>query len=262
MSGRPEFKAWIDEFPDPGWKLMPLTHVTSAVPARDIIREETIGLAECKVFNQPLAYFFYGRPAYRLPDEGTVKLEAACPFCFILKPDLIKSAKSIYAFDTGAFQRRMYKHVLVEEMNVEDFSLEGDVHRPNKMIAKVFSTRSAYFDGDIESALKPEEGAEPWDFLAKSYLELITSRGRNEPDDRICSIEVIADEPISLAGNLLAVIVPHTIWDKKRAPWLEKLSANNVEIRPYTFIPGRHPEYYHALLEIAVREFFQDTEFL
>src|SRR5437870_4638376 len=106
-----------------------------------------------------------------------------------------------------------------------------------------------YLDGDITKIVAPDQGAEAWDFHARAYLHLLASPGRNKPDDRICSIEVVFGEAVPLIGNLKAVVVPHTLWDKaKRAPWLDKLRDSGVEIVPYIFVPGRHPEHYHAHL--------------
>lgn len=256
--GRVGFREWVDKQPDPGWTLMPLTHICKGVRAEDILRDGRIGINDDGVFAEPLAYFFYGRPAYRVAGDGAVKVEAACPYCFIFNGDLIRRAKAIHAFDTGAFDKRMYKHIVMEEMQVEDFSLETDVNRPNKIIAKVFATKASYFDGDISKVAKYDEVAEPWEFHARTYLQLLSSAGRNEPDDRICSIEVVMGDPIQLDNSLRAVVVPHTLWDdQSRAPWLEAIAAKGVEVLPYLFVPGRHPEHYHAMLEAKVREAYQ-----
>ncbi len=112
---------------------MPLTHIANGIRAEDVIREGRVGINDDGVFAEPLAYFFYGRPAYRIGGNGAVKAEAACPYCFIFDSALIKNAKSIHAFDTGAFAQRMYKHILMDEMNVEDFSLEKNEKRPPRV---------------------------------------------------------------------------------------------------------------------------------
>ena len=238
---------------------MPLTHITKGIGAEDIIRSGAINPTEDSFFDEPLAYLFYGRPAYRVSGDGTIKVEAACPFCFIFDGALIKNAKAIHAFDTGAFEKRMYKHILLEEMNVEDFSLERDSSRPNRLISRVFSSMEAYFEGDTQNAIDAQKGAEPWEFHARAYLQLLTSPGRNEPDDRICSIEVVIGEPVPLEGHLKAVIVPHTLWTENgRAPWLQRIATNRVEVVPYIFVPGKHPDHYRALLETAVRELYRN----
>jgi hypothetical protein len=256
--GRSSFRDWVDGKPDPKWPLMPLTHITKGIGAEDVSKAEAVEPSPCDVFGESLAYFFYGRPAYRVSGDGAIKAEAACPFCFVFNADLIDKSKSIFAFDTGAFDKRLFKHSLFDEMQLEDFSLENNTSRPNRIIATVFKSREAYFDGNISKIEDPDNLSEPWEFHARAYLNLLTSKGRNEPDDRICSIEVVFDEAVALKGNLLAVVVPHTLWeDGKGAPWLEKLHQDGVAIAPYVFVPGRHPEYYHALLEAAVRDLFK-----
>jgi hypothetical protein len=255
--GRPEFRDWVDRLADPGWGLMPLTHITKGVVATDIFRSGEIQPTECKVFGQNLAYFFYGRPAYRVSGDGAIRAEAACPFCFIFKSSLIERARAIFAFDTGAFEKRLYSRILVDEMKLADFSLETDTSRPNRIISAVFGSTRKYFQGDV-SKVDPD-GPPAWEFHARAYLHLLASPGRNEPDDRVCSIEVAFGNTIRLDDNLLAVIVPHTLWSEdSKAPWLEKLKDAGVAISPYIFIPGRHPDYYHALLETEVRELYEE----
>jgi hypothetical protein len=254
--GRPDFREWVDKHPDPKWGLMPLTHITKGIVAGDIIRSGSIDPSECRVFQDSLAYLFYGRPAYRVSGDGAIRVEAACPFCFIFNSALIEKAKTIFAFDTGAFANRMYSRILLEEMEVNDFNLEKNTSRPNRIISSVFGSRRDYFQGDT-SKIDPDSPA-AWEFHARAYLHLLASPGRNEPDDRVCSIEVIFGESIELAGNLMAVSVPHTLWnDDTRTPWLEKLKESGVAVSPYVFVPGRHPDYYHALLEAAVLELYE-----
>ena len=67
--GRSSFRDWVDKQPDPKWGLMPLTHITKGIGAEDIIKAGEIKPVDCAVFNQPLAYFFYGRPAYRISED-------------------------------------------------------------------------------------------------------------------------------------------------------------------------------------------------
>jgi hypothetical protein len=141
-SGRPGFRNWVDDQPDPGWNLMPLTHITKALVAEDIIRDGQIGVSECKPFDQAFAFFFYGRPAYRVAGDGAIKTEAACPCCFIFESGRIDEASAIFAYDTGAFDKRLYKHVLLDELNLEDFSLGKETKRVNRLVARVLISGS------------------------------------------------------------------------------------------------------------------------
>lgn len=260
-SGRPGFRNWVDKKPNPEWPLMPLTHVTKGIIAEDIIRDGHIKPRDKSVgrSRRPLSYFFYGRPAYRVSGDGAVRVEAACPFCFVFDSSLIKDTAAIHAFDTGAFKKRLYKHVLLDEMQVEDFSLERDETRPNRIIASIFHSLQKYFEGDTSQISIINDEAEVWEFHARAYLDLLSSQGRNEPDDRIFSIEVAFDKLVVLAPYLKALIVPHTLWRAgKKAPWIYQLESMNVIIKPYVFTPGRHPEYYQTIVECAVRDLYRE----
>jgi hypothetical protein len=253
---------WVNQHPDPGWGLLPLTHITKGVVAEDIIRSGRVEPSNCKVFDEPLAYFFYGRPAYRTDDEGAVKAEALCPYCFVFKPDLIDRAKSVHAFDTGAFVARMYSGIVSEEMNVNDFRL-ANARTPNQLISSVFGNLVAYFNGDIRAVAANPPQVHPHQFHAKAYMDLILSQGRNEPDDRLYTVEVVFGDPVPLSGSLLAVVLPHTLWSTDvKASWLESLAATSVSIIPYEFMPGRSAEHYHSLLERAVKNFYEKEQFL
>jgi hypothetical protein len=250
---------WVNRHPDPGWGILPLTHITRGVVAEDIIREGRVRPSECPVFGEPLAYFFYGRPAYRNGKESVIKAEALCPYCFIFKPELLDRAKSVFAFDTGAFDARLYSGIIASEMEVNDFQLEGK-SAPNRLISLVFGSQLAYFVGDTRVV---SAKANPHEFHAKAYLDLILSPGRNEPDDRVFTIDVLFKDPIALSGVLMALVLPHTLWSNDvKAPWLESLATTGIRIIPYEFIPGRSPEHYHTLMELAVKEFYENQDIL
>ncbi|WP_125901051.1 hypothetical protein [Methylobacterium indicum] len=258
IGGRKGFRAWVDKHSPSDSRILPLTHITRGIGADDIVECGVIKVDKDFVFDQSVAYLFYGKPAYRLNDKDIVKLEAACPFCFIFKAELINKAKAIFAFDTGAFAKRLYSHILTDEMDIEDFLLEKDISRPNKLISATFGDAIRYIDGRFPASFSVETTAEAWEHHARAYLHLITSFGRNEPDDRIHSIEIIFSEDIKIENNLLALVVPHTHWgDDKKAPWLSSLHAKGVDILTYDFVPGKHPEHYHSLVEASVKDFYK-----
>lgn len=255
--GRPGFREWVDAQPDPGWELLPLTHITKALIAEDIVRARKIDPLDRDRLGEPVSYFYYGRPAFRANKDKVIKIDAACPICFVLDGKVVHQAKKFFAFDSGAFLSRLYKHVLIDEMNLDDFSLGNDVGRLNKLVNRTFGSQSGYLDGDRTAVVSTENGAHPWEYAARSYLELITSAGRNEPDDRICSIEVVFNTSVSLRDFLIAIVVPHTHWRSEgKSPWLTELEKCEVAVIPYNFVPGRHPEHYQSQIEQAVRAYY------
>jgi hypothetical protein len=260
---RTGFVDWVDKAPPPERPPLPLTHVTKGIIAHDVIKAGQIEPVDCPVFGSPLAYFFYGRPAYRYASGSSVKLEASCPFCFVLDGSLLSFASAIYPFDTGAFAARMYNHVLDEDFAVDDFCLGADPERPERLINTVYLGRADYIRGDRSQIRPADVASKAYEMEARAYIELIRSPGRNEPDDRIGTIEVQFKNPVKLAESLLAVIVPHTHWDEvERNPLLIDLSGKGIEIIPYEFIPGKPLEHYHTLLEIAVRSYCSQNGFL
>lgn len=266
-NSRPEFRDWVDGQTEPKWKRLPLVHITKAFLAKDIIRLGYIKVSDRGDTETPAAFLFYGRPAYRVSGDGPIKCAAACPFCFIFDPKLLAEAAEIHAFDTGAFRKRMYSHVLLDEMNVDDFSLEQVLVRPNKLIAAIYGSLLRYFDGDLSHAPHPDRVAGQSEFLARAYLDLIHSTGRNEPDDRVGTIEAKFTDHIALQsvaqGGLLAVVVPDILWSgDTKTTWLRELSEFGIDILPFRFSIGREPGHHHALIEQEVRRYYTDREFL
>jgi hypothetical protein len=257
MTSRPEFRKWVDNLPDAAWPMMPLTHICKAFIANDIVRDGQVAPSPCGVFERSLAYFFYGRPAYRTQGDGPVKKPAACPMCFIFDPKIMDQAEAIHPFDTGAFHARLYRHAMLDEMAIGDFSLERHTLRPNRIINTVYGSRSAYFDGDRSKIPEPSKIAGESEFLVQAYIELLRSAGRNEPDDRVGTIEVVMGEAVPLEGNLLAVVVPDILWnDKDKESWLVGLADAGVQILPFRFLHGREPEHHHAMIEVVIRDFY------
>ncbi|WP_162998093.1 hypothetical protein [Brevundimonas lutea] len=258
-SSREDFRDWVNGLPLPAWPVMPLTHITKAFVAQDIVRKGMIEPNEVGPLGIPLAYMFYGRPGYRVSGDGAIKVAAACPICFIFDPDTLKSAELIHGFDTGAFGKRLYSHVLLDEMSVDDFRLGPDLDDANRIISALFKSRASYFDGDTTKIGEPNDYAPDWNFLAQAYIQLLASKGRNEPDDRLGSIEIAFSDAVALSKSLKAIIVPHSIWDgTDNAPWLNELDGTGIEVIPYKFTPGKSPEHYFTLIESEVRALFKD----
>jgi len=214
-----EFTQWVDKQKKPDWPAMPLTHVTKAITAADIITDKFIRPQRCELSDSLRSYLFYGRPAYRINGENVIKVEAACPCCFVFKGEIINSCCEIYPLDSGAYFRRLYKGYLMDEMKIQNFSLGKNIDRPNRLINTIFRSRINYYLGVIQVAKSIDKITQAWQFYTRSYLNLLASVGRNEPDDRMGSIEIIFDTEIALDKSLMAVVLPHTLWSdngKKR----------------------------------------------
>lgn len=259
-----DFQKWIDKRDAADTEPFPLTHIARSLFARKILDDGQVDTRPCKNFDEkPLAYFFYGRPAYRANQDQTVSLEASCPCCFIFDPKILKRAHKVHAFDTGAFFARMYQHVLDDGFSVSAFEVGRDPDRVMRLVSATFNSNRGYFDADRSDLIAVEDGAEAWELEAKSYLSLLHSPGRNEPDDRICTIEITFSDPVLLEDDLKAVVVPHTFWSNDvQAPFLKKYDDAGVEIITYRFIPGRTPEYYQTHIEAEILNKYREWGFV
>ena len=249
------FGAWVKSLEEASWVNMPLTHVTTTIVARDIIHDGEVTPSYCEVAKDDLVYTFYGRPGYRVGAEGTVPLEAFCPVCFIFNGALLDEAKSVIPFDTGAYKRRLYKFHEGDKINFDDFSIAEDCSLPNRLIRAIYKERLAYVNGDRSKIPPVDQLCTPSQLEARVYLSLIRSDGRNEPDDRVASIEVAFGKQLRLRSNLKGMIIPHTLWsDDHQSDWVAPLLSAGIDVRTYEFVPGKPPDHYHALLEVAFKQ--------
>lgn len=183
---------------------LPLTHVTDGYAFRDIMAQSRLSTSPCSVFDEPLLYLFYGRPAYRaaaeLESNGS---DAYWPVCIVLKPDAAV-AKRIFPFDSGAFHHRLFSRFMYHRMIKEDFELDIDPETPGKLVRLFWRDERSYFDADGSSGFTPAS----FDFEAKAYRDLIADRGRAPFDERNSAVELQVEAPIDLDGNTIAVILP------------------------------------------------------
>ena len=254
------FVRWVKSKPKTNMGFLPLTHVTKAIRLEKILSGEiTLETKNCPVFEEDLLYTFYGRVGYRVTGDGVIKNEALSPVCFVMNGELIKHAYDVFPFDTGAYEKRMYKHHFGDDLDKEDYSIKGDVELPNQLIQCLYGTLSKYFDGDARVVPARQDVAKTSEMSAGLYIDLVKSEGRNEPDDRVGSIEVLLSKNVELKNSLKCIILPDAF--KKTdddGDWLRTLRDLGCEIRYYAFVPGKGPEHYHAHLESELRKYFTD----
>ena len=253
------FKKWVSEQSKSSSKFLPLTHITLARFARDILSDGRIEPRSCKVLGRAVAYFFYGRAAYRVGGDETVSTESRLPICFILKSDLIRQSNDVYPFDSGAFEGSLYKDYMGHEFQLSDFSLAGEPLLPNQLISTAYPSLEDYVSGNSENIVDPDEVSNRGDFEVQAYLKLINSEGSNTPDDRVGSIEVLFSDAVEIKDNLVCAIVPHTLMAPKLgAQWPKEQEDKGVKILTYEFLPKRRPEYFQAEIEKLFRDFCKE----
>lgn len=191
---------------EPCLPVLPLTHMTGAGTFELIRATKSLAARHCPVFDEPLLYLFYGRPAYRpFADEGPSWINDLRPVCVLLKPEVLKQVARLATLDTGAFRRGLYSRHLGPAVRLEDFELEHDLQEAARFVRAVFGSNLAYYLGRVRRNLQ----SGPLDFAAQAYCSIVTDRARSETDGRRATIEVHSSADIPLnKDTVMAVALP------------------------------------------------------
>jgi hypothetical protein len=187
-------------------KPLPLVHSTKAYYLEKILSSQKIDTTQCDVFNESLAYFFVGRPAYKWETSGDAA-EWELPVCFVFHYD-ITNAKRIFPFDTGAYPSRFPPYLTM--MKMQEFDVSAVKEAPERLIGTFFSSPRNYY------LMKPRATRNFEDEFLVDILDAevkalhrLWSVPPPTADDRRGAIEVQFDEAHTLnKGDLLAVILP------------------------------------------------------
>jgi len=125
---------------------LPLVHTTDVYRFTNVLEDGVLEPRECDVFKgEPLLYFFYGRPSYRInASEGATGLDHYLPVCFLFRNSAVTPIKRIFPFDSGGFHNELYADAFHKEMKLDDFGLEPDQDTPGRVISLFFESADAY----------------------------------------------------------------------------------------------------------------------
>jgi len=231
---------------------LPLTHIMDSYTLEGQYGTAELKMEDCDVFQEPLIYIFYGRPAFRPNmDKNPTSDDLHEPVCFILKPDLFHNVDRVYAFDTGAHHLDLYQPYLHKKMNRDDFQLvPPDVLSAKKSVTAFFETNENY----LLSKPKVKNTRSKLNKLCGAYIKLIQNIGEAKTDDRCSAIELQFKRNINIEKSVLAVVAPKREAELMRnqisnIPWL----GVNVDILHYRSIGRSNPsELYGAMRERAL----------
>lgn len=227
-AGRSDFAELIAAAPVAA-RALPYTHVTDGYAFRDILTSGKLTPTHCRVFGTDLLYLFYGRPAYRAAAEiESNGIDAYWPVCIVLDPINIVPAR-VFPFDSGAFHHGRFDGFMYHRMIKEDFEVTADPASPQRIVRTFWASDQSYYDAEFLSGLSGFQG-DTMDFEAKSYVQLISSTGRAPFDERNSSVEVQVAQPVDLAGNTIAVILPSAF---AKPPVLERIEEWGALALPF-----------------------------
>lgn len=165
-------------------KLLPFIHSCEGYNGKKIIEDNELKATHCKVFNENLLYFFYGKPSYPIGEKNETKRtdDLYCPVCFIVDPRTV-SIDRVFPFDTGAFKGNRYIDFLHRGMELEDFELDSCLDTIKTYISVIFNNNRNYIDG---IACKQES-----EYLEiDAFLNLLNAKGSFVIDERANTVEV------------------------------------------------------------------------
>ena len=213
----------------------------------------------CPVFSELLVYFFYGRPAYKVSvAEDQRVTDEYLPIALIFEGSAISNISRIFPFDTGAFPKEAYKPALHKDVDMTEFQVDPTLEAAQRIVAAFFGSNDNYVLGDPTSTPPPNFFDEPEAFAHRYIIDGAVKIGT---DDRRYTVELQTKDEIALAGELKAVIVPHTMLTSKTLQ--NFLRANpKVEHPSYSHFRGATISSLHTVILERVREYLNDHGYL
>jgi hypothetical protein len=245
---------------DPTPLELPLIHTTTCFNLKAIQRTNSIQPNPCKVFNERLTYFFYGRPAYRDCSATIPAFDIGFyPICFVIRPGAISvTPKRLYPFDSGAFQNGLYAPAIPSGQTLLMYEVVATIESARRVVRGFFDADASYLSGRPKAGLLfDSDEAE-----ANSYYHLINGGGHPDCDDRCSAIEVQIDFDLDLSpGVLMAVVLPTSFLEDP--PLREALvKVWQAVPLPYDADLGMRPLEFHGHVRHLVRSLYRQKKLI
>ena len=236
---------------------MPATHKQDWYTAEKVLTSGQIEPVLCDVFQESLAYFFYGRPAYHLPQKEGGRGDCLYfPVCFLLDINTIHIDKA-FPFDSGGFAKGMYDGFFHQNMDINLFSLCP----PTTETIKGFID---YFYGNNDLYYRSEgrwiNSSPPGSLEFQSFVNLFNNRGGEAFDERCSTIEIISKTPAALSESLIAVIAP-VDFKTAHEKVLRELRDGAIDIITYNTFGG-DPGSYNGVIRDKLYEYLCQKGFI
>ena len=227
---------------------LPISHVSNINYFDSIIEKIKIFPSDCKYFNQPILYTFYGLPYYRT-GKGLSQSDFGLPIAFMFSPDMVKHSKYFYPFDTGAALSNKFDGFKHDAISIDRYKINNDgLKTITHLVNLLFGSNKNYRDGQYQDFTKA--GA-IFNELHTLYHTDLTHQGL---DHRKYSIECQSEDDISLIESLIWVSFPESYMNKFMA-LLEKIDPAVPDYFAYPSHLVRDPQILCGFIELKAREF-------
>ncbi len=223
---------------------LPYVHSTEAANVWEILKKGHIEVTACDTFTgENLAYFFYGRPAYR-------KLHIApqdwqLPLVFVMKNTCLMSVRRVFPFDSGAFHSNRLPDYL-SRFDHSGYEVSNQKDAIDLLVDIFFGGDDEYFHGDA----KPRKEVARRNGLTMRHAQVqalcaLYNREQLTADDRALAIEIQTDENVALKDNLYGVVLPRPFFDVKELR--DYFKARRVIVKHYDVYPINAGGYIAAV---------------
>lgn len=194
---------------------LPYFHSCSGKAFRSILASGKIEKRKCNVFDEELVYFFYGKPAYRMPDlEANTRDSSRFPVCFVVTDLEDSEIRRVFPFDTGAMAYGIYADVCGPAVNPMNFEIGTDKNAISLFLGYLYASEKDYFLAQPQKAMK-DIGA--LSFELQQIMSFILHYGASKWDSRAHTVEVQQDEEVNiLSAPIEAIILPDSFLNDPR----------------------------------------------
>lgn len=238
---------------------LPMVHTTEYFRLGSIQASNSLEVRACKIFNEPLLYFFYGRPAYRDASQIIPTRDVGFyPICFVFRPGSIcKKVKRVYPFDSGASQSGLYEPAIKRTEALTDYPVVAMIESARKIVSSFFETEEQYLSNNPKPGLLFSSAESD----AQSYYELINGGGDPSCDDRCSAVEIQIAECLDIRQDVMAVVLPTCFLEDEH---LAEAILKVWGAQPLTYDAdiGMRPIEFHGTIRQKVREFYRRSGLL
>ena len=229
--------------------LLPTMHSTSCLIGENILQEDKLSVKVCPVFKEPLLYFFYGKPSYRVSSKHSHKSRTDClrsPCCFIFDSHKIH-AKYIYPFDTGAYSSGIFEDMIPSEIDIKKFQLEPDPTNIPEYVRAFFGNNENYLQGISSIDDKSFNNV-----VTFTLGQILSAKGTFEFDDRARTVEIISEDNLKVSDAIMAIIVPQPFVRNEAFKNFLKDHSDIDVITYFTHYPSDPASHNEAVFQKAI----------
>lgn len=237
------------------YEFLPLFHTCEAFQARTYIKERALHTTDvCEVFDEPITYLFYGRPAFKYATKaGLTSNLASYPICFIFDIDLLPEIKRVFPFDTGALHHKILSNFIHDNNVVAHFEVEPERNRIADIVLHFHGSNDNYLAGKVSG-----KQHDPFHFESIAYEKMHENYVPDRSDERRVTIEVHAPQNLKLQDSALrGIILPTPLLG---SDFLKEFVADaEVDVRSYD-IDIWDPIYGFAAIAKIARGYIEEKK--